>query len=116
MERRRSAADQREGRNMRYNAVGYLVTLTLSLLTVPLAATAQPAKVWRIGYLTPALIPRATLVEPLRQLGYVDGQSARFEIRTAQNELEQLPALAVDLVRTPVDLIIAVSPPAILAA
>ena len=56
------------------------------------------------------------MVEPLRQLGYVDGQSARFEIRTAQNELEQLPALAVDLVRTPVDLIIAVSPPAILAA
>jgi putative tryptophan/tyrosine transport system substrate-binding protein len=101
---------------MRYNAVGYLVTLALSLLTMPLTATAQPAKVWRIGYLTPALIPRATLFEPLRQLGYVDGQTARFEIRTAQNELERLPALAADLVRTPVDLIIAVSPPAIVAA
>ncbi len=100
---------------MRYN-VGYLVTLALSLLTVPLTATAQPAKIWRIGYLTPALIPRATLFEPLRQFGYVDGQTARFEIRTAQNELERLPALAADLVRTPVDLIIAVSPPAILAA
>ena len=101
---------------MRYNAVGYLVTLALSLLTVPLTAAAQPAKVWRIGYLTPALIPRATLFEPLRQLGYVDGQTARFEIRTAQNELERLPALAADLVRTPVDLIVAVSPPAIVAA
>jgi putative tryptophan/tyrosine transport system substrate-binding protein len=101
---------------MRYNAVGYLVTLALSLLTMPLTATAQPAKVWRIGYLTPALIPRATLFEPLRQLGYVDGQTARFEIRTAQNELERLPALAADLVRTPVDLIVAVSPPAIVAA
>src|SRR4051812_26988913 len=102
---------------MRYNAVGCLVTLTLSLLTVTLTATAQPAaKVWRIGYLTPVDVPRATLFEPLRQLGYVDGQTARFEIRTAQNELERLPGLAAELVRMPVDLIIAVSPPAILAA
>jgi ABC-type uncharacterized transport system substrate-binding protein len=101
---------------MWYRTVGCLVTLTLSLLTVPLTATAQPAKVWRIGYLTPALIPRATLFDPLRQLGYVDGQTARFEIRSAQNELERLPALAADLVRTPVDIIVAVSPPAIVAA
>ncbi len=102
---------------MRYSAVGCLVTLTLSLLTVPLAANAQPAaKVWRIGYLTPAEIPRATLIEPLRQLGYVDGQTARFEIRTAQNDLDRLPELAADLVRTPVDIIVAVSPPAIIVA
>jgi ABC-type uncharacterized transport system substrate-binding protein len=102
---------------MRYNAVACLVTLTLRLLTVPLIAQALPAaKVWRIGYLTPAEIPWATLIEPLRQLGYVDGQTARFEIRSAQDELERLPALAADLVRTPVDIIVAVSPPAIVAA
>jgi ABC-type uncharacterized transport system substrate-binding protein len=102
---------------MWYSAVGCLVTLTLSLLTVPLAAEAPPAaKLWRIGYLTPAEVPRATLLEPLRQFGYVDGQTARFEIRTAQDELDRLPALAADLVRTPVDIIVAVSPPAILAA
>ena len=84
---------------------------------MPLTATApQAAKVWRIGYLTPAEIPWATLFEPLRQFGYVDGQTARFEIRTAQNELERLPDLAADLVRMLVDLIIAVSPLAILAA
>ena len=46
---------------MWYSAVGCLVTLTLSLLTEPLTATAQPAKIWRIGYLTPAFIPRASL-------------------------------------------------------
>src|SRR5216684_2402455 len=101
---------------MRYNAVGCLVTLSLSLLTVPLTATAQPAKVWRIGYLTPAFIPRASLFESYHQLGYVDGQTARFEIRTTQDNLEQLPALAADLVHTPVDIIVAGSPPAILAA
>ena len=102
---------------MWYNAIGCLVTLTLSLLTVPLTATAQPAaKVWRIGYLTPAFIPRASLFESYRQLGYVDGQTARFEIRTTQDNLEQLPALAAALVHTPVDIIVAGSPPAILAA
>jgi putative tryptophan/tyrosine transport system substrate-binding protein len=102
---------------MWYSAGGCLVTLTLSLLTMPLAAEAPPAaKVWRIGYPTPAEIPRATLIEPLRQLGYVDGQAARFEIRTAQNDLDRLPDLAADLVRTPVDIIVAVSPPAIIAA
>ena len=102
---------------MRYSVVGCLVILTLSLLTVPLTAPAQPAaKVWRIGYLTPAFIPRASLFESYRQLGYVDGQTARFEIRTTQDKLEQLPALAADLVRTPVDIIVAGSPPAILAA
>jgi ABC-type uncharacterized transport system substrate-binding protein len=101
---------------MRYNAVGCLMKLTLSLLTAPLTATAQPAKVWRIGYLTPAFIPRASLFASYHQLGYVDGQTARFEIRTTQDNLEQLPALAADLVHTPVDIIVAGSPPAILAA
>jgi putative ABC transport system substrate-binding protein len=86
------------------------------LLTVPLTATAQlAAKVWRIGYLTPAEAPWEW-TDPLRELGYVDGQTARFELRTAQNELERLPALAADLVRTPVDIIVAASPPAIVAA
>jgi len=92
------------------------MTLTLSLLTAPLTATAQPAKVWRIGYLTPAFIPRASLFASYHQLGYIDGQTARFEIRTTQDNLEQLPALAVDLAHTPVDIIVAGSPPAILAA
>jgi putative tryptophan/tyrosine transport system substrate-binding protein len=97
--------------------IGFLVTLVLTILMAPLAIKAQPAaKVWRIGYLTPAEAPRATLIEALRQLGYVDGQTARFEIRTAQNDLNRLPALAADLVRTPVDIIVAVSPLAIVAA
>ena len=102
---------------MKRSLIGLLIILAFGLLWAPLAAVAQPAaKVWIIGYLTPAEIPRATLIEQLRKLGYVDGQTARFEIRTAQNDLDRLPALAADLVRTPVDIIVAVSPPAIVAA
>lgn len=43
---------------MRLSAVGFVVTLILSILVAPLAAEAQhPTKVPRIGYLSPALSP-----------------------------------------------------------
>jgi putative ABC transport system substrate-binding protein len=94
-----------------------LTVLVALLLFIAPAAEGQPAgKAWRIGYLTPSDIPMETLIAALRELGYVEGRTARFEIRTAQNDLERLPELAADLVRTPVDMIVAVSPPAIVAA
>jgi len=97
--------------------IGLAVVLTLSLFAAPRAAEAQPAaKVWRIGYLTPAEIPRAPLIEALRELGYVEGQTLRLEVRSAENDLGRLPQLAVALVHGKVDVIVAVSPPAIRAA
>jgi len=95
---------------------GLIVVASLLLLAAP-AAKAQPAgKVWRIGYLTPSEIPMETMIAALRELGYVEGRTAKFEIRSAQNNFDRLPELAADLVRTPVDIIVAVSPPAIVAA
>ena len=95
---------------------GLIVVASLLLLAAP-AAKAQPAgKVWRIGYLTPSEIPMETMIAALRELGYVEGRTAKFEIRSAQNDFDRLPELAADLVRTPVDIIVAVSPPAIVAA
>jgi putative tryptophan/tyrosine transport system substrate-binding protein len=71
-------------------------------------------KVWQIGYLSPSRKGvEATLVEALRELGYVEGQTARFDVRSAENDLRRLPELATALVRTKVDLIVAVSQPAI---
>jgi putative ABC transport system substrate-binding protein len=55
-------------------------------------------------------------MDALREVGYVDGLTARLEVRAAQNDLTRLPELAQDLVRAQVDLIVAVSPPAIVAA
>jgi ABC-type uncharacterized transport system substrate-binding protein len=89
----------------------------LALLAAPRGADAQAArKVWRVGYLTPTDIPRAELVAALRALGYIEGQTVRLEIRSAENDLDRLPELAAELVRAPVDIIVAVSPPAIVAA
>jgi len=96
---------------------GLTVLASLVLLAAPIAAAAQPAgKVWRIGYLTPSDIPLDTLITAFRELGYIEGRTAKFENRSAKNDFDRLPDLAADLVRAPVDIIVAVSPPAIIAA
>ena len=96
---------------MWYSAVGCIVTLTLSLLAVPIAAEAQPAgKVWRFGYLalTPGeditLLP--ALLERLHELGYREGQNLTFAYRSADGQPERLPPLALELVRARPDVLI----------
>ena len=102
------------------SAVGCIVTLVLSLLAAPLAATAQPAgKVWRIGVLAapPAESPRwAPCRQGLRELGYVEGQNIAIEWRSAGGRAERFPDLAAELVRLKVDVIVATDNPTIAAA
>jgi putative tryptophan/tyrosine transport system substrate-binding protein len=50
-----------------------------------------------------------TLAEALGKLGYVEGQTARFDARSAENDIKRLPELAAALVHAKVDLIVAVS-------
>jgi putative tryptophan/tyrosine transport system substrate-binding protein len=99
----------------------FVATLAAGVLLRPRAAAAQPAgRVARVGYLTPSSVSaRGGMIElrqRLRDLGYVEGRDVRFEIRGANEDFERLPDLAADLVRTGVDLIVAVSSPAIRAA
>jgi putative ABC transport system substrate-binding protein len=89
------------------------------LLAAPLAVEAQqPGRMYRIGWLTPAMVERPPDVfrEALRALGYVEGQAIAFELRSAEDDLGRLPRLAAELVHSKVDVIVAVSPPAIRAA
>ena len=95
---------------MWYSAVGCIVTLTLSFLAAPLAADAQPsAKVTRIGYLS--LVKAVPLEEAFRQglqdLGYVEGKTIAIASRSAEGKPERLPALAAELVKLPVGVIVA---------
>ena len=106
---------------MWYSAVGFLVILTLGLLTAPLAAEAQPpAKVPRIGLLLPESPPATSVPSPvvqgLRDLGYVEGQHIAFVYRYAEGNLDRLPDLASELVRLSVDLLVASGVAAALAA
>jgi ABC-type uncharacterized transport system substrate-binding protein len=83
----------------------------------PLAAQ-QPGEVPRIGYLTPAgLLPRdEAFRQRLQELGYVEGKNIVIEYRLAEGKSDWLPALAEELVRLKVDLIVAVVTQASLAA
>ena len=89
------------------------------LLAAPLAAEArQAAKVTRIGFLSLASgpTPSMDLSPGLRELGWIEGQNIVVEYRWAANREDQLPALAADLVRIKVDVIVTSSTPAALAA
>jgi putative ABC transport system substrate-binding protein len=84
----------------------------------PLAARAQqPSRLWKIGVLAnEPWPPLEGLRHGLRDLGYVEGKSHRFEYRFAQGRTERFPPLASELVNLPVDLIVAWGTPASLAA
>jgi putative ABC transport system substrate-binding protein len=107
---------------MWYSAVGCIVTLTLSLLAAPLTVEAQPpAKVWRIGFLSPGWFAlhtrnREAFVQGLRELGWMEGHNIAIEYRYTEGSYERLPALAAELVRLKVDVIFAPSAPATQAA
>jgi len=98
------------------------LTAAIWLLVAPLAGAAQqPAKVPRIGYLSP-LSPSSdsTRIEAFRQglrdFGYVEGQNIAIEYRYAEGKFNRLPDLAAELVRFKVDVIVVASTPGILAA
>jgi putative tryptophan/tyrosine transport system substrate-binding protein len=101
---------------MWHSAVRCIVMLILSLLSASLGtAAAQPAgKVPRIGYLSTGFATdpmRERLLEAfrqgLRELGYVEGQNIAIESRWTEDKDDRLPALAADLVRLKVDVIVA---------
>ena len=80
----------------------------------------QQAKLPKIGWLAVRPASAAFAIESFQRefskLGYADGKNIVFEYRYAEGKLDQLPALADELVRLKVDLIIAPNTPAAVAA
>jgi putative tryptophan/tyrosine transport system substrate-binding protein len=77
-----------------------------------LADAQQQAKVPRIGYLgtvsaSANLVRIEAFRQGLRELGYVEGKSIVIEYRWAEGKLDRIPALAAELVRLKVDIIVA---------
>jgi putative ABC transport system substrate-binding protein len=87
-----------------------LVAVVLLALGVT-AEAQQPKKVPRIGHLTGTLSSanssrREAFRQGLRELGYVEGKNTVVEWRAAEEKLDRLPALAAELVRLKVDIIV----------
>ncbi len=78
------------------STVGGIVILILSLLTAPHATEAQQqGKVPRVGFLGDgsAATRAAQTLEPLRELGYVEGQNILLEVQWTDGHSERLPEL-----------------------
>lgn len=97
-----------------------LCVIALVLAWFGLLEAQQAKKSPRIGVLSSRLGPLPTregaFQEGLRRLGYVEGQSITIEYRYAEENLDRLPDLVAELVHSKVDVIVAVSTPAIEAA
>ena len=99
-----------------------ILAVAAALPWAPSSAEAQRAgKMARVGRLSP--ISRATdervfeqFRQGLRDRGWVEGETVAFEYRYAEGQLDRLPALASELVRLKVDVILAGSVAGALAA
>ena len=96
------------------------ITLLGSAAAWPVTARAQQ-RMQVVGFLTlwsPGDTPPRTreFAQGLKEAGFVEGQNVVFESRFASGKVDQLPALAAELVRRRVDAFYVVGPPATIAA
>lgn len=105
---------------MNVAVVKTIVAVALFLLVVPVAGEAQPPEqLYRIGVLLPEAVNPTTLGvlrQGLKDLGIDDGNRVVVLARAADGDPARLPALARELVSVPVDVIVAASVQAALAA
>ena len=85
------------------------------------AGAQQPGKVRRIGFLDPSnaasnAVRLRAFWQEIRKLGWIEGKNITIEYRFAEEKTDRLRELAADLVRLKVDVIVAASTAAALAA
>jgi putative tryptophan/tyrosine transport system substrate-binding protein len=95
-------------------ALGLLIAA--AAVAWPLASNAQQPAMPVIGFLNSASTGAqeaqyAAFYRGLKEAGYVDGQTVTIEYREADNHYDRLPALAADLVRRRVSVLVAAGGP-----
>jgi len=107
---------------MRRNLFGIaLGALCFQLLAPSFHVHAQQAKMFKVGWLESATTDRDSrlgqiFLRRLAELGFVEGKNITFEYRSADNKLDRLPALADELLRLNVDVLLTTATPATIAA
>jgi putative tryptophan/tyrosine transport system substrate-binding protein len=97
----------------------FLCGITLGTFSTPLAGEAQQVgKLYRIGLLFATTDNNylQTILQGLKELGYVEGRNLAVESRSAEGRIDGLPGLAAELVRLNVEVIMAAGTAATRAA
>src|SRR5215475_9090282 len=124
---RKKVLDNWEGTAVNRGGMGIktivVLLVCLAFVSVHRAEAQQHARVIKLGELILGIRPgggigigRELLRRELRQRGYVEGKNVVFEVRSAEGKFDRFPALADELVRLKVDVILATSMSEILAA
>jgi len=92
-----------------------IVSLLLTVFLFTVAHAQQPKTIPRVGYLSASsaseALPRTEAFrQGLRVIGYTEGQNIAIEFRYAEGKFDLLPALAAELVRLDVDVIVTAGP------
>jgi putative ABC transport system substrate-binding protein len=97
-----------------------ILTGTMLFALCNSASAQQQARIPKVGWLgvRPAASDtgRESFLRELRKIGYVEGKNIAIEYRSADDKLDRLPAQAEELVRLKVDVILASTTPAAVAA
>jgi ABC-type uncharacterized transport system substrate-binding protein len=95
------------------------ITLLGGAVAWPLSTHAQQAGLPVVGLLSGTHRDDRELValgKGLKEAGYIEGRNVAIKYRSAGGEFDRLPALAAELVSDPVAVIVALAPPAAVAA
>src|SRR5262245_8369842 len=106
-----SFSDNRKYRIQNRKLVGIIALVVTFTFGGAVALAQQPKKVPRIGLLFVVSASAAkgridAFRQGLRDLGYVEGKNIVIEYQNAEGKLERLPALAAELVRLKIDVIV----------
>src|SRR5262245_1807567 len=98
-----------------------VLTLCAMLFALCFSAEAQQPRVPQVGYMFARTSSDSSdllkaVGEGFRELGYEEGRTIALEVRWAEGRYERLPALAAELVKLRVDVLVASATPSALAA
>jgi putative ABC transport system substrate-binding protein len=107
---------------MKQKGFGIVFTVGVLLFTSSFSAQGQlHEKLHKIGWLDSGPTVRGTqlgdlFLQRLRELGYLEGKNIAIEYRAADDKLDRLTALAGELVRLNIDVLVTSTTPAAIAA